>query len=92
LAAFLGRIQILRYFLESEMIEVDLPTEDCGITPLSAACIAGNFEAVELLTDHGADPNYIGKRGETPLSFCFSRMQETENQFENKIICSKIVL
>ena len=34
-----------------------MATKDNGYTPLSAACMAGNFEIVCLLAENGADVN-----------------------------------
>lgn len=67
-----------------------MATEENDYSPLSAACMAGNYEIVRLLCENGADVNYENQIGQTPLRFCFSRMTETSNIYENKNICIKI--
>jgi len=52
--------------------------------------MAGNFEIVKLLSENGADVNHRNSKGQTPLLYCFSRMTETNNVYENKNICIKI--
>lgn len=52
--------------------------------------MAGNYEIVKLLAENGADINHENSMGQTPLLFCFSRMTETSNIYENKNICIKI--
>lgn len=54
---------------------VDLPTPDCyhpdiphiGMTPLMIAVHRRNYSVVEVLLDHGADPNTMSMEGLTPL-------------------------
>jgi ankyrin repeat protein len=36
------------------MIDLDMTTDDNEYTPLSAACMAGNYEIVKLLAENGA--------------------------------------
>lgn len=89
-ASFLGRVRISELLLENPLIDLDLPTESHEYTPLSSACMAGNFEIVKLLCENGADINHRNSMGYTPLLYCFSRMTETSNVYENKNICIKI--
>lgn len=89
-AAFLGRVRITELLLENPMIDIDMGTEDHEYTALSSACMAGNFEIVKLLAENGADINHRNSMGYTPLLYCFSRMTETSNVYENKNICIKI--
>lgn len=35
-----------------------MATEENDYSPLSAACMAGNYEIVRLLCENGADVNY----------------------------------
>ena len=72
------------------MVDVNMLTEENEYTPLCAACMAGNYEIVQLLAENGADVNYENSMGQTPLLYCFSRMTETNNVYENKNICIKI--
>lgn len=89
-AAFLGRGRITELLLENPLIDINMATEDHEYTPLSASCMAGNFEIVKILAENGADTNYQNSMGYTPLLYCFSRMTETSNIYENKNICLKI--
>ena len=89
-AAFLGRVHIVQLLLENPLLDMNQATEESGFTPLSAACAAGHFEVVRLLVENGADVNLANSLGQTPLIFCFTRMTETTNVYENKQICLKI--
>jgi ankyrin repeat protein len=53
-AAFLGRLKIAELLLENALVDLDLCTEEHEYTPLSAACMAGNYEIVKLLAEGGA--------------------------------------
>ena len=46
--------------------------DDFGYTPLLAACVKGNTEAVRVLLDAGSDPNFVAPDGETPLNVAIS--------------------
>jgi hypothetical protein len=89
-AAFLGRVWITELLLENPLIDINMVTEENEYTPLCAACMAGNFEIVKLLCENGVDVNHTNSMGQTPLLYCFSRMTETSNIYENKNICIKI--
>ncbi len=89
-AAFLGRARITELLLENPLIDINQTTEDHEYTPLCSGCMSGNFEIVKLLAENGADPNHQNSMGFTPLLYCFSRMTETTNVYENKNICLKI--
>lgn len=89
-AAFLGRVRITELLLENPLIDINMMTQENEYTPLCAACMAGNFEIVKLLAENGADVNHNNSMGQTPLLYCFSRMTETNNIYENKNICIKI--
>jgi hypothetical protein len=89
-AAFLGRVKILELLLQNSLVDINMPTEDNEYSPLCAACMAGNFEIAKLLAENGADVNNENSMGQTPLLYCFSRMTETNNAYENKNICIKI--
>lgn len=69
---------------------MNLATLENEFSPLCAACIAGNFEVVELLAENGANVNFQNSVGQSPLVHCMSRMTETESVFENKTVCLKI--
>eukprot|EP00831_Metopus_contortus_P070986 TRINITY_DN64923_c0_g1_i1.p1 TRINITY_DN64923_c0_g1~~TRINITY_DN64923_c0_g1_i1.p1 ORF type:complete len:223 (-),score=23.15 TRINITY_DN64923_c0_g1_i1:131-799(-) len=86
-AAFSGRIEIVCYLLENTKIDVDFPTETSKLTPLIVACSSGFYEIVRELLEWGADVNKPSLDGQTPFSFCFGRLDETTNLFENKSLC-----
>ena len=59
-AAFLGRKKFVELMLENIMyLDLNLATSDSGYSPLSAACMAGNYDIVCLLTENGADVNQM---------------------------------
>ena len=89
-ASFLGRAKIAELLLQNPLIDINIVTEDHEYTPLCAACMAGNLELVKLLVENGADTNHQNSMGYTPLLYCFSRMTETTNIYENKNICLSI--
>ena len=43
--------------LENEGIDVDLNSEDIGHTPLSVACMTGNYEILRLLLIYNSEVN-----------------------------------
>ena len=92
LAAHLGRVEIAKLLLENETIDVNLPTKELEITPLIAACAGGNYEIVKQLIENGADVNKPNKMNQPPLYFCFARLQEDSNMFENSLICNKMAI
>ena len=61
-----GRADIVRRFLALEPKAVDFGGKGVGWTPLGAAVEQGR-EMVELLLEHGADPNIQDVGGSTPL-------------------------
>lgn len=89
-ASFLGRVRITELLIENPFIDINLPTEENEFSPLCAACMAGNYEIVKILAENGADVNFQNSLSQTPLLYCFSRMTETNNIYENKNICLKI--
>jgi ankyrin repeat protein len=49
-AAYLGRKRIVEIFLDNyTYLDLNLATKENGYTPLSSACMAGNFDIVCLL-------------------------------------------
>jgi ankyrin repeat protein len=90
LASHLGRVEVAKLLLENETIDVNMGTKDMEITPLIAACASGNYEIVKLLIENGADVNKPNVLSQPPLYFCFTRLQEDTNIFENNLICNKM--
>jgi hypothetical protein len=43
-ADFLGRLKIAELLIENAQVDLDLCTEEHEYTPLSVACMAGNYE------------------------------------------------
>ena len=69
---------------------MNLATQDSGYTALSAACIAGNYDIVCLLAENGADVNLLDEMQQSPLIYCFSRLNEDENYYENKALALRM--
>lgn len=70
-AASLGLVSIVREILDTRSGDGGLVAEvnaqnRGGWTPLAYAACAGSRECVQLLLEHGADPNVRTKRGRTP--------------------------
>ena len=57
-ASYLGRVRITELLLENPLIDINMTTQENGYTPLSAACMAGNYEVVKVLAENGADINH----------------------------------
>ena len=66
-------------------------TEDSGHTPMTIACLTGNYEILHLLIMSNAEVNKPTTSSYTPLICCFQRLVEEEkNVFENRKICLKM--
>lgn len=89
-ACHLGRIEIVKYMMENERLDLDMASQTIGHTPLTAACLTGNFEIMKLLVQEGAEVNKPTNYHHTPFICCFERLQEESNTFENKLICFKM--
>jgi hypothetical protein len=63
---------------------VDLASDESGFTPLCIACVTANYEIVKLLLDHDAEVNKPSVFNQTPLVYCFSRLEEESHFYENK--------
>ena len=71
-------------------LDLNLPTIDNGYSALSAACMQGHFEIVCILSENGVDVNQVDQREQSPLTYCFSRLNEDDNYFENKALALKM--
>lgn len=89
-ACSLGRIDCVRLLLENDLIDPNLASEKCGFTPLGVACATANYEIMCLLIDHGADINKKTNFKQPPLVYCFTRLQEDTNIFENQLLSMKM--
>jgi len=49
------------------MIDIDMASSDIGHTPLTVACLTGNYEIVKLLIEKGAEVNKPTYLNVTPL-------------------------
>ncbi|KRX00506.1 Ankyrin repeat-containing domain [Pseudocohnilembus persalinus] len=91
LAAFLGKTDIVKLLLQNNQLDIDFSSETGRFTPLMVACMQGYYEIVQILCQMGADVNKHNVANQIPLLFCFSRLEEENNHFENKRICIKMV-
>eukprot|EP01016_Furgasonia_blochmanni_P034527 TRINITY_DN3738_c0_g1_i7.p1 TRINITY_DN3738_c0_g1~~TRINITY_DN3738_c0_g1_i7.p1 ORF type:complete len:331 (+),score=41.70 TRINITY_DN3738_c0_g1_i7:138-1130(+) len=85
-ACYFGRSDIVKMLLSNPTIDVDLATDESGFTPLCIACVTANYEIVKLLLDHDAEVNKPSVFNQTPLVYCFSRLEEESHFYENKKI------
>lgn len=56
-ASFLGRVEIVNMILQNPMVDIDMPTQSTGLTPLTSACCSGHYLVVKTLVENGADVN-----------------------------------
>ena len=52
--------------------------------------MAGNYETVVILAENGADVNKVDAMEMSPLVYCFSRLNEDENYFENQSLALRM--
>jgi len=71
-------------------LDLNLPTIDNGYSAVAAACMSGHFDIVSLLCDNGVDVNQVDSNQNSPLTYCFSRLNEDGNYFENKALALKM--
>jgi len=71
-------------------LDLNIATKENGYTAISAACMAGNYEIVVLLSENGADVNKVDSMEQSPLIYCFSRLNEDENYFENQSLALRM--
>lgn len=65
--------------------DVDMQTSD-GTTALITAIIQGNYQVVEYLLEHGADPNLANNRGWTPLKIANTYQKTHPNDIVGTLI------
>lgn len=70
-ASYLGRVDIVKLLLTNPTIDIDFATEEVKHTPLTVACLSGNFEILKILLDAGAEVNKPTDSSYTPFVFCF---------------------
>uniref|UniRef100_A0A0E0NZK3 Uncharacterized protein n=1 Tax=Oryza rufipogon TaxID=4529 RepID=A0A0E0NZK3_ORYRU len=59
-AAHLGKIEVIRYFVEELGFDVNAGCLSDGVTALASAAMFGEAYVVRYLLEHGADPNKTG--------------------------------
>lgn len=89
-ACFYGRNEIVKLLLENLQIDIDQSSEEAGHSPLTIACMTGNYEILRILTAYGAEVNKPTAFNHTPFICCFQRLEEEQNVFENRKICLKM--
>ena len=72
-AAYEGHCKVLKVLLDTKGCDPNKLDKKKKNTPCYAACWAGKPDAVELLLEHGADPNAINKNGWTPFMIASQR-------------------
>lgn len=68
LAAFEGRVNVLRYFIEQKKIDPNIRDKH-NLTPLHCAALNNQVPAIEYLIAHKADINTQDSFGSTPIHF-----------------------
>ncbi|KAB8093010.1 hypothetical protein EE612_019660 [Oryza sativa] len=68
-AAHLGKIEVIRYFVEELGFDVNAGCLSDGVTALASAAMFGEAYVVRYLLEHGADPNKTGETGSVALHF-----------------------
>ncbi len=67
LACFFGHLDVAEYLIGAGA-RINSPSENpMNVTPLHSAAAGGHASIVQLLLDHGADPNVRDQGGFTPL-------------------------
>ncbi|EAS03935.2 ankyrin repeat protein (macronuclear) [Tetrahymena thermophila SB210] len=90
-AVYCGNIDNVReLFNQKAPIDVNYPSKKQKLSPLMVACIKGQFEIMQYLIQKGADVCQTSVDGLPPLYYCFSRLEEDSNYFENKNLCIKM--
>lgn len=79
----------MKILLSNKEIDVNMTTQPGRFTPIGVACATGNLEILKILLEHGADVNKEACE-QPPLTYCFTRLQEETNAFENQLICMKM--
>lgn len=68
----LGDLAYVMFLDDDAEVQIDSTDVD-GDTPLHKLLWQGNTYGVELLLEHGANPNAVGDMGETPLHVAISQ-------------------
>ncbi|XP_013416743.1 ankyrin-1 [Lingula anatina] len=80
-AVIRGNIDFVKFLMRSRAV-VDL--EQCeGATPLCLACKYAKKEAVQVLLQHGANPNHIGRNNISPVSCAIGFMRNSKGNFND---------
>lgn len=62
-----------RYSYEEFNDSITTPNQERIITPIVQAAVNGNLEITKILIEHGADPNYCQRNGESALADAANR-------------------
>lgn len=90
LACHLGRNEIVKLLLGNKKTDINFSSDDASFTPLMVACMAGQCEIVELLLQFNVNIKLQCKGGKSAFYYCFSRLDENNNHFENHRICIRM--
>jgi len=81
----------VKYLLNyNQSLNLDIESDNGQFTPLMISCMRGEYEIVEVLISKGVNVNKKNLQGQTALFFCFTRLEEPNNHFENMRICLKM--
>eukprot|EP01083_Nonionella_stella_P089986 251363_1 len=70
IAANKGRYHVAKALLKNESVRNTINKKDSlGNTALHAACKKTQVDLVQLLVDHGANTNYVNRRGQKPIDY-----------------------
>lgn len=90
-----SRIEMCRYLVVLNRVDVNAKTKSCLSTPLHRACYVALPELVELLLTHGARPLERDCDGKTPLHKCVEELSQVgTSQTKKKELekCAKILI
>ncbi|KAH0790773.1 ankyrin repeat protein [Histomonas meleagridis] len=83
LASISGNMEILAYYIDNKVVDINYQNEIAGYTFLHFAAQKPElYDMVKYLLDHGANPNIVGKDGNTPLHVAVMKNEEDIDNVE----------
>lgn len=62
----------------------------CVVCQLMLAAYHGHAQLVKLLMDHGADPNRVNDRGQSPLAGAVFKMEDAVVEVGRPVKCQRV--